>query len=483
MNVTSFAYLVFIAAVFGMALLLRLRTSHIPRFLQPYLLPLRPLNIVLLAASYGFYATFDPTFPLILLVITLAVYLCALLMAAQESSRWRRAWLALGLLATLGTLGLFKYFDFFVESFGGTSRLNLVLPVGLSFYSFQAVSYLLDVNSRHITPVKNIISFALYLAFFPRLISGPIERASALIPQIEREREITWEQIEVGSFLILQGIFKKLGVANIIGLAINPILDAPDLIGSQPSGRLWGVMLLFTLQIYLDFAGYIDIARGTGKLLGFELSQNFRAPYFAATPIEFWNRWHITLSTWLRDYLFMPTSRLLLKRTSRRALVLFGAYMLTMSISGLWHGAGWNFVVWGMLHGLALFASRLIFGPVLRPPQTTRQYLWHGLQIGMTFLLVNLLFIFFALPVGDALRFLEQMFRFSSGGLAALQTPLLYALALWLLFDLTELWVDADKLALMRLPAFTRGAVYALMAALSLASGLSYVQQFFYQQF
>jgi len=465
MSMTSLDYFLLVGALLGALLLARVSV--------------RRDNLLLLLASYAFYAAFDRTFPLVLLFITLAVYAAARLNARSETHQ--RLWLGLGLLASLGTLGLFKYYDFFVTSFGGSPALRLVLPVGLSFYTFQAISYLLDVHNRRIPAVHNLLSFGLYMAFFPRLLAGPIERAETFLPQIENQRQITGEKIERGLFLILQGVFKKLAVANIIGLAIGDYLGAAGFFDQIPAALLWVVLFLYTLQIYLDFAGYMDIARGTGMLLGFQLSRNFAAPYFAPRPVEFWNRWHITLSNWLRDYLFLPTSRFLLRRHINRVLVLALAYLVTMGISGLWHGAGWNFLVWGLLHGVMLFIGRQ-FMP-LRPLQTPADYLLRAGETALTFLLVNLTFVFFALPVPDALEFLGRLFSFEGGSIAPLGTPLLYAVFCWLLFDLSELFIDADKLAIMRLPAPLRGMVYALMLAAAVVSGLSYVQQFVYEAF
>jgi len=479
MDTTTPLYFAFVLLIF----LAVWRQQLIPQQWHVILTPSQWANGILLVASYGFYALLSVDFVPILASVTIGVYLCALLLPRQTNRRMRHAILSIGLLMSLGILGLFKYYDFFVEAFGGSPASRFILPIGLSFYSFQAISYLLDVNNRRVEPVSNLPDFALYMAYFPRLVAGPIERLNDLMPQLQQPRSLSWQGVGDGLFLILQGMFKKVAVANVIGMAIAPIqaTSSGDM-AMLSSGILWVTMLLYTLQLYLDFSGYMDIARGVSKCLGIELSMNFAVPYFAARPVDFWNRWHITLSNWLRDYLFMPTSRYFLKRIRSRNVVLFIAYFVTMTLSGLWHGAGWNFVLWGFLHGVMLFFSRLLLPGALPALESAPDYAKRAALIAGNFFLLNITFVFFALPIDNALAFLIQMFSFEQmTDIGHLGRVLVFAMVAWLFLDISELW--GGKRAIAKFPSPLRGALYAVMVALSVSSGLSGVETFIYGQF
>ena len=331
------------------------------------LLPHRLQNWLLLIASYYFYAAWDWRFLGLLLASTIVDYSCALAMddvgtplRRTVSPARRRVLLVVSLGFNLTMLGFFKYFNFFaanVHEIAGAIgwqvdwvTLNVLLPVGISFYTFVTMSYVIDVYRREIPATRNLLDFAVFVAFFPHLVAGPILRASRLLPQIALPRRITHDQMRDGLWLIGWGFFQKIFVADNLAGIVNLVFD--------PAARPTGVNVLlgtyaFAFQIYGDFAGYSNVARGTSKLMGIELIENFRFPYLARTPQAFWRDWHISLSTWLRDYLYIPLggNRGSAARTARNLLV-------TMVLGGLWHGAAWTFVLWGVYHGLLLVAYR-----------------------------------------------------------------------------------------------------------------------------
>ena len=323
-------------------------------------LPHRAQNWLLLIASYYFYAAWDWRFLGLLVASTLVDFTCARALSRASAPGRRRALLVLSLGFNLTMLGFFKYFNFFADSLHGVFgalgwnvdfvTIRVLLPVGISFYTFVTMSYVIDVYRREIPATRDLLDFAVFVAFFPHLVAGPILRAANLLSQIDSPRHITRDQLRDGAWLIAWGYFQKVFVAdNLAGLA-NSAFD--------PSGHQTGVNVLlgvyaFAFQIYGDFAGYSNIARGTSKLMGIELIENFRFPYLVRTPQAFWRNWHISLSTWLRDYLYVPLggSRGSEWQTRRNLFI-------TMVLGGLWHGAAWTFVLWGIYHGLLLIAYR-----------------------------------------------------------------------------------------------------------------------------
>ena len=318
-------------------------------------------NRLLLVASYVFYGAWDYRFLVLLIGTTVVDYWVALALQNQTDEEKRRKILLLSIVANLGVLGVFKYFNFFADSlvqlaatFGLTVSpvtLQIVLPVGISFYTFQSMSYTIDVYRRHLEPCRRLEDFALYVAFFPQLVAGPIERATTLIPQITAPRVMTSAKIGSGLSLIALGFFKKVVMADNLAPTVNAIFAKT---GGYTAEEVIVAAVLFAFQIYGDFSGYTDIARGTARILGFELMPNFREPYFARNPSDFWSRWHISLSTWLRDYLYVSLGG---NRAGR--LKTYRNLTLTMVLGGLWHGAAWNFVWWGLYHGALLVGYRL----------------------------------------------------------------------------------------------------------------------------
>ncbi|MBZ0282664.1 MAG: MBOAT family protein [Anaerolineae bacterium] len=367
----------------------------------------RAQNALLVAASYFFYARWDWRFVWVLALSTLVNYIVGQRMDSAPDTN-RRRWLVLGISANLLALGFFKYFNFFVDSLADLlttlgipashSTLQILIPLGISFYSLQQITYLLSVYRRELPASRSLINFALFSAFFPQLAAGPIERATNMMPQIEQRRSPTPEQVESGLVLILLGIFKKIVIADVAASLMNNriFLSAAE----YSSGEILAVVYLFAVQIYADFSAYSDIARGSGKLVGIDLMENFRQPYFAQTVSEFWQRWHISLSSWLRDYVFLPMSRSLLKRWGTRwsNLIVIIANLTTMIISGLWHGANWTFIAWGALLGMYVIVSRQFQGkarPLLKHPSAIVRNVFIGLRILLTFHLILLAWVVF----------------------------------------------------------------------------------------
>lgn len=312
-----------------------------------------PRNTVLLLASYLFYAAWKPAYLILILFVTLFNFMTGKAIASDNVSRSKGA-LLLAVVVNLGLLFYFKYFAFAFHSVSsalgwiGVAHedivFQIILPIAISFITFEAISYNVDVYRGDFKPESNLLSFALYFAFFPRLVSGPIVRPYQILPQLTRARNRL--HLRSGIFLILQGLFKKVCVSDLISYFPNMVFKNPDAHSAQD---ILLAVMAFTVQIYCDFSGYTDIAIGVGRMLGIQLPQNFRLPYTAVSIRDFWQRWHITLSTWLRDYLYISLGG---NRTGRVYRNLF----LTMLLGGLWHGASWNFVIWGAIHGAVLIA-------------------------------------------------------------------------------------------------------------------------------
>ncbi|MDT0645322.1 MBOAT family O-acyltransferase [Zunongwangia sp. F260] len=311
-------------------------------------------NLFLLLASYLFYGWWDYRFLALIAASTLIDYGIGRLLSKERDRVTRKILLGLSLISNLGLLGFFKYYNFFIESWIDSwaslgvnmnlSSLNIILPVGISFYTFQTLSYTIDVYRKQIEPTVNIINFSVFVAFFPQLVAGPIERAKHLLPQFSKKRIFKEEWAISGIHLILWGLFKKIVIADSCAIYVNAIFDDYE---NMNSATLLLGAIYFAFQIYGDFSGYSDIAIGTGRLFGFDLMRNFNYPYFSRNIGEFWRRWHISLSTWFRDYLYIPLggSRGSKAKKVRNVFIIF-------LVSGFWHGANWTFLIWGGLHAL-----------------------------------------------------------------------------------------------------------------------------------
>ena len=366
-------------------------------------------NVLLLVASYYFYAYWDYRFCGLLLLSTVVDYWIALWMDQSNHQRVRRWLLMTSLGVNLGVLGFFKYFNFFIESaqplleslglHAGT--LEIILPVGISFYTFQTMSYTIDVYRGVIRPVDRFLDFALYVAFFPQLVAGPIVRARELLPQLAEVPRWSSRRFYGGAQQMLRGTVKKMILADRLGEAVDVVFAGPDLY----SGVTIGIAVLaYAGQIYYDFAGYTDIAIGSAKMLGYRFPINFRHPYLATSMAEFWHRWHMTLSRWLRDYVYISLGG---SRTS--ALATYRNLMITMTLGGLWHGAAWTFVLWGVWHGLALSVQRFARDRfTIRPPRPL------GWIVTMTVVLIGWV-LFRSANLAEATTILRRVVTMAGG--------------------------------------------------------------------
>ncbi|MCB9791373.1 MAG: MBOAT family protein [Alphaproteobacteria bacterium] len=438
---------------------------------------LRAQNLLLLAASYFFYAWWDWRFLGLIVLSTAVDFLCGLGLSRPGLQR-RWPLVLLSVLVNLGILATFKYAGFFVveanrllELSGLPHRypaMEVLLPVGLSFYTFQSMAYTIDVYRRDTEATKDPVDFALFVSFFPQLVAGPIERSARLLPQLQRPRAITPQQLAEGGHLILWGFFKKLFVAD--NLAV--IVDAVFAPGGSPSGPLVLIgAYAFTWQIYCDFSGYTDIARGLAKWLGIELSVNFRLPFFATSPQDIWRRWHVSLSQWLRDYLYIPLggNRKGPWRTQANLLI-------TMVLGGLWHGAAWTFIAWGAYHGLALAIQRAL--PPFRLPKLAATVLtFHFTALGFL--------IFRARDMAQVRSMLTAFltdFSPDPDDRYAL-TQLVVLIAVPLAVELAEHLKGDDLDWIMRWPRWAQALAAAGMLYAIVVLGASAGQRFIYFQF
>ncbi len=443
-------------------------------------------NALLLVASYFFYGWWDWRFLILILVSTVVDFFAARYIAASQDRLQRRALLTMSLVLNIGFLGFFKYFNFFADSLTASltalgapaythSVLRIVLPPGISFYTFQAVAYIIDVYKGKLKPAESFVDYALFISFFPHLVAGPIQRPTHLLPQVQQPRQFHSDSFFDGLMLILSGLFRKCVVADSCALVADAAFSGR--MGPPNAGIVLVGMYAFAWQIYADFSGYSDMARGSAQLMGFHFMVNFRQPYLATSLQDFWRRWHISLSTWLRDYLYIPLggNRYGEIRTYRNLLS-------TMLLGGLWHGANWTFVVWGGIHGLWLSIERgLGFDRHDRKePSTAGKW---GRRI-FVFHLVGLAWIFFRAPsISGAFHFIGGLTNMHFGhtftsGMAFLAT---YALPLFLL-DLT-LESRGEEYFLQRSPVRLRLAGGIGLAALVMAFAANTGGAFIYFQF
>lgn len=381
-------------------------------------------NILILVSSYVFYGWWDWRFLSLILLSTVVDYIVGLQIYNNKSNSSRKKLLWISIIFNLSLLGFFKYFNFFIDSwidlissFGYEIKsvwtLNVILPVGISFYTFQTMSYSLDIYQKKLKPTKDFIAFASFVSFFPQLVAGPIERASNLLPQFLNKRVFTYEQGVQGLRLILWGMFKKVVIADSLGIKVDRIFLNFETMES--GGQLLLGLIYFSIQIYCDFSGYSDIAIGTAKLFGIELMSNFKFPYFSRDIGEFWRRWHISLSSWFRDYVYIPLGG---SRNGRWGSL--GNIFIIFIVSGFWHGSSWTFIMWGFAHAL-MFIPSFIRGTNRRHTTSiaAQDSLFPSIkeifQIGMTFSLTTIAWVFFrSQSIGEAFQYLSYIItRFS----------------------------------------------------------------------
>ena len=452
----------------------------------------RQQNQFLLAASYLFYGWWDWRFLTLILISTLVDYQCARVIARSNNPTQRKLLLALSVGLNLCFLGFFKYYDFFasslVDALGGLGisaslpLLKWILPPGISFYTFQELAYIVDVYNRKLEPAESLVDYALFITLFPHLIAGPIQRPSHLLPQVQYPRTFVPQSVFDGLMLIASGLFRKCVIADNCALladaAFSGKLGEPNL----------AVVLLgsyaFAWQIYGDFSGYSDIARGSAQLMGFHFMVNFRQPYLATSLQDFWRRWHISLSTWLRDYLYIPIGG-----NRGGELQTYRNLMTTMLLGGLWHGANWTFVIWGGIHGLWLSVERLgrrVLGlaesPAERGLGLFSPVAW--LQRIFLFHLVCLAWVFFrAQSFGEATRFLQGVTQWSwkPEYLMGFKFLALFSVPLMLLDLVLEM--RDEEYALEKLPVpFRLAAALSLVMIVTFFAG-NQVNAFIYFQF
>lgn len=456
-------------------------------------------NIWLLLASYVFYGLFSWRFLSVMIFMTLTDFSLAYLMGRldirdQASGGMRKALIYISLAIDLGLLVLFKYFNFFVGDFqllldliginADLITLNILLPLGISFYTLKSLSYTLDVYRGRQVPTDILLDYAIFMAFFPALLAGPIDRSRKLLPQIHQPRRINADQFAAGFSLILWGYFKKLVIADNMALIADQVFK----IGAEPHGLdiLLGV-LAFSIQIYADFSGYSDIARGFARLMGFELTVNFKLPYFALNPADFWQRWHISLSEWLRDYIFFPARRMVLswhiKETALWGLLL--PTIVTMLVSGLWHGTGWNFIFWGLYHGgLMIFYRWFANIPIpknLKEIGNSRLGVLFRMGIMFGFICLGWL-LFRASTIGQAFHLMANMSLTPSTQSAKFVNDLLFFSFPLLLVQIWQT-VKGDLLVLTKLRFPIQLLVNTLILVWIVVFGTHQATEFIYSQF
>lgn len=456
-------------------------------FLLYYLIPARyqkVRNVFLLAVSYLLYLNWKPVYALILLGVTLVTYCSARLIVGSEK---KKLFVILGGAFSLFPLLFFKYFNFINEQVYTVlsalglrydlQGLNWVVPIGISFFTFQALGYLFDVYYKKIEAEKDFLIYALFISFFPSILSGPINKASLVIPQLKNLRPYFDYGKAVGGLkMLLWGMFMKVVVADRVALYVDTVL--PNYM-NYTGVTCFAASIFYTIQIYADFAGYSLMAIGVGKVLGFELTENFRRPYFAVSVTDFWRRWHISLSTWLKDYVYIPLGG---SRCSK-----FRNYwniFVTFLVSGIWHGANWTFIVWGIWHGIAQIIEKAI-------GQQNCEYGWFGksVKIVITFLLVNFAWIFFRMPtLGDACGVIAHIFDVHQSMTMEITSKHIFVLMMMgtiLLF--IKDWTD--EFAPNRLRLFenrnriVRWAAYLSVIILIMLTGVFDAGQFIYANF
>lgn len=398
----SFAFLLYLPAVFILYWFLFRK--------------LRWQNAFIVAASYLFYGWWDCRFLILIAITTFFSYLSGIMIARSENKPVRRTILTANIILNLGILAVFKYFNFFAGNLQtllsligiglDSVTLSLILPVGISFYTFQALSYSIDVYRRKIDATHDIVAFFAFISFFPQLVAGPIERATNLLPQFLKPRHFDYAHAVDGCRQILWGLFKKMAVADNCATIVNSVFSDYGTLGGL---NLWIAAFFFTFQIYGDFSGYSDIAIGTAKLFGINLMRNFNLPYFSRDIAEFWRRWHISLTTWFRDYVYIPLggSRCSKRKVIRNTFIIF-------LVSGLWHGAEWTFVAWGAYHAF-LFLPLIMTGKNRKytdtpAPDSVLPSVRETLSMAVTFILVLIGWVIFrADTIGDAWHYIARM--------------------------------------------------------------------------
>ncbi|MFH1642599.1 MAG: MBOAT family O-acyltransferase [Nanoarchaeota archaeon] len=453
--------------------------------------------ILLLISSYYFYMSWKAEYIILIMISTLIDYVSGIQIYNSKTQKRKKIYLVLSLLSNLGLLFVFKYLNFFSDSVRTLLQqfsiqlnpitLKVLLPVGISFYTFQTLSYTIDVYRGKIQPQRHLGIFAVYVSFFPQLVAGPIERAKNLLPQFFEKHYFDYKRITDGLKLMLWGFFKKVVIADRLSIIVNTIYNNPT---DYTGITLILATVFFAFQIYCDFSGYSDIAIGAAQIMGFKLMDNFKRPYFSRSISEFWKRWHISLSSWFKDYVYIPLggNKVSIPRWYVNLLIVF-------LISGLWHGANWTFVIWGALHGFYLI-SEIITKPLKNKLlKITKLVMFPKiirlLEIGFTFTLVNIGWIFFrANNVSDAFYILTNIFTGFSLNISGINIGVSWV-ELWSAFGVIGFMVFVHIIQehrsvrqfLDNKPLLLRWSIYMLLLWMILFLGIFTEQQFIYFQF
>ena len=445
--------------------------------------------VFVFVASCLFYMAWHPAYIVLILGSTLIDYVVGLRIHATDAPKARKRWLIVSLVSNLGLLGLFKYFNFASQATADVLGLflgieipsppflDVLLPVGISFYTFQTLSYTIDIYRRKLEPTRNFVQFALFVTYFPQLVAGPIVRASQFLPQLQRKITLSDEQVGQGLFLIATGMVKKVVIADYLSVnLVDRVFDQPDLYtAAEVVVALYG----FTMQIYCDFSGYTDVARGSAKLMGLDLPENFDRPYQSASPAEFWRRWHMTLSTWLRDYLYYPLggSRVGPARA-------YWNLWLTMFLIGIWHGASWTFVVYAVLQAMAMVIHRFFYRRSGRTGATVDSWQVHAFKVfwALQFVVFSRI-LFRATSLQNAA---DITTRLGSGTFSMGQI----SLGIWAMLVLTfvahytpKRWFESLELGFKSMPAPLQGVTLAVVGFILSAVATSEVVPYMYFQF
>ena len=445
--------------------------------------------IFVFVASCLFYMAWHPAYIVLILGSTLVDYVVGLRIHATDRPKARKRWLILSLVSNLGLLGLFKYFNFASQAtadvlglfFGieipNPPFLDVLLPVGISFYTFQTLSYTIDIYRRKLEPTRNFFQFAFFVTYFPQLVAGPIVRASQLLPQLQRKITLRDEQVTQGLFLIATGMVKKVVIADYLSVnLVDRVFDQPELYSAaEVVIALYG----FTMQIYCDFSGYTDVARGSAKLMGLELPENFDRPYQSTSPAEFWRRWHMTLSTWLRDYLYFP-----LGGSHVGPVRAYWNLWLTMFLIGIWHGASWTFVFYAILQSMAMVIHRFFYRRSGRTRDTIDTWQLHAFKVfwALQFVVFSRI-LFRATSLQNAA---DVTVRLGSGTLSVAQI----SLGVWAMLIFTfaahytpKRWFESIELGFKSMPAPAQGVALAALGFILSVVATSEVVPYIYFQF
>lgn len=453
-------------------------------FLLYYLIPLKyhvVRNFFLLAVSYLLYISITPFYALILLLVTIFSYFTAVLIDRHRNSR--KIFLILGGAATVMPLLMFKYFNFIncfvrdVLSFWGLDLnlpgLNWAIPIGISFYTLQAISYVIDVYYSRIHVEKRFLDYALFISFFPSLVSGPINKASLILPQIKKERVyFDYSKAVVGLKMILWGLFMKVVVADRAGLYVDTVYDNYDFYSGI---TCFVASVMYSIQIYCDFAGYSLIALGVGNTLGFDLTNNFNRPYFSSSVGEFWKRWHISLSTWLKDYVYIP-----LGGSRRGKIKTYRNLLITFIISGLWHGANWSFIIWGITHALWIIIEKISF-----KSNCYESWFSQIIKTLITFLFIDFTWILFRMPTFvDSISVLTRIFSdVTASNFYGPSTLIMFVALVVIIKDLFD-EMFPYKIKLLNNPSpIIRWSTYIVLIAIIITQGVLDSGQFIYACF